>query len=245
MNNNAISYPESARNELFAIEDDSFWFLHRNGVICEMMQSLRPIGEIVDIGGGNGFVAAGIEQAGFSVTMLEPGRQGCLNARKRGVTATEGTLRDIETVPNAGLFDVLEHIEDDRGFLVELREKLQGRLFLTVPACPLLWSQEDEDAGHFRRYTKRSLKRSLEDAGFSVERMFYFFGPLVLPVFLARTIPFRLGRRRNLNEDLSGKGPGVQFIESRLRAERRAISHGGSPMIGSSLAAIASVSRRP
>ena len=55
----------------------------------------------------------------------------------------------------AMLLDVLEHIENDKEFLILIKKKLKinGRLLITVPAFEKLWSSEDDAAGHFRRYT--------------------------------------------------------------------------------------------
>jgi hypothetical protein len=59
------------------------------------------------------------------------------------------------------MFDVLEHIEDDRGALCTCREHLDGCLVLTVPTFPFLWSEHDRRLHHKRRYTKRSLHELL------------------------------------------------------------------------------------
>ena len=72
----------------------------------------------------------------------------------------------------AGLFDVLEHIPDDAGSLGGVHRLLApggGRLYLTVPAYPWLWSPEDELSGHCRRYTLAGLRRVVERAGSSGE----------------------------------------------------------------------------
>jgi hypothetical protein len=59
------------------------------------------------------------------------------------------------------LMDVIEHIEDDRGFLAELVDRLEpgSRLLVTVPALASLWSDWDVALGHYRRYDKRGLRR--------------------------------------------------------------------------------------
>lgn len=81
------------------------------------------------------------------------------------------------------LFDVLEHIEDDEATLQGLSERLEddGRIFVTVPALPWLWSSHDERHHHFRRYTRKSLTAVAERAGLDVEHHFYF-NSLLLPV---------------------------------------------------------------
>jgi hypothetical protein len=56
-----------------------------------------------------------------------------------------------------GLFDVIEHIEDDIKFLNEIYEKVSVGtfIFVNVPAMMHLFSETDEFAGHFRRYNKK------------------------------------------------------------------------------------------
>jgi hypothetical protein len=95
------------------------------------------------------------------------------------------------SITAVGLFDVLEHIENDAETLARLRTCLEphGRIYLTVPAFDWLWSSEDELAGHFRRYTLKSLSKLVISQGFEVEFGTYFFAPLVAPIFALRSIP--------------------------------------------------------
>jgi hypothetical protein len=93
------------------------------------------------------------------------------------------------------LFDVVEHIRDDAGFMARINRFLmpEGRVYVIVPAYDWLWSHEDVLAGHSRRYTIQRLSRLLEDTGYSVEFATYFFSFLALPVFFGRVLPYRLG----------------------------------------------------
>jgi SAM-dependent methyltransferase len=105
------------------------------------------------------------------------------------------TLEDAgfktNSLPAAGLFDVVEHISNDLCFLKTINFYMRpgGFLFITVPAYNILWSKEDVDAGHFRRYTLYELKKTLNKAGFKIEYATYIFSFLILPIFLFRTIP--------------------------------------------------------
>jgi len=196
----AISYPDAANDAFWAIEDSSYWFLHRLDCLQALIEQFPPDGDLYDIGGGNGFVAAGLERAGWPAVLVEPG-SGALNARRRGLTrVVQATLSDAGftagSMPSAGAFDVVEHIPDDLAFLRELRAALRpgGRFYCTVPAWPALWSDEDDSAGHHRRYTPHSLARVLRAAGFEVEFLSPFFGWLMAPVFLLRALPSRLRR---------------------------------------------------
>jgi 2-polyprenyl-3-methyl-5-hydroxy-6-metoxy-1,4-benzoquinol methylase len=125
-NQSHVFYPETGNAGSFEIEGDSFWFEHRNNCILAAMQMFSPPGTVFDIGGGNGFVALGIKNAGIEVVLVEPGFEGVRNARVRGLTTIIcSTLEDAgflkHTIPAIGIFDVLEHIEDDTAFLNTLR----------------------------------------------------------------------------------------------------------------------------
>jgi len=198
----AISYPEQGNEACFEVEDQSFWFQHRNDCIRELVRNFPPKGRgpIFDVGGGNGFVAKGLMDAVWDVVLVEPGPSGALNAKKRGLehvvcgtTHTAGFKNG--SLPAIGVFDVVEHIEDDLGFLRHLRDLLEpeGMLYLTVPTYNFLWSLEDAEGGHFRRYTLASMKMKLVEAGLKSVFGTYIFGVLPLPVFLLRALPYRLG----------------------------------------------------
>ncbi|MEX2596290.1 MAG: class I SAM-dependent methyltransferase [Salibacteraceae bacterium] len=202
-----ISYPEDQNELCMQFEESSFWFIHRNDCIAEMIKRFPPSGAFLDIGGGNGFVAKRIQDEGFETIVLEPGPVGASNSKKRGVEQVIcSTFQDAHFPPQsidaAGMFDVIEHIEDDDAMLREIHASLKenGRLYLSVPAFDWLWSQVDEDAGHFRRYTKTSMKDVLERAGFELEFSTYIFSVLPLPIFLFRSIPSKLGSKKQHTE---------------------------------------------
>lgn len=195
-----VSYPEDGNQNCFAIEDSSFWFRHRNACIVELLKRFPPEGTFFDIGGGNGYVAQAIQDAGWEVVLVEPGHAGAKNARKRGIRqVVQATLEDAHfqpaTLSAVGLFDVIEHVEDDRKFLQKIHGflKANGRIYITVPAFQTLWSHEDEEAGHWRRYTLRSLSDALIASGFQIEFSTYIFRFLPLGILLLRVLPFRLG----------------------------------------------------
>jgi len=198
-----ISYPSAGNAACFEIEDHSFWFQHRNRCITAIVRAFPPSGALFDLGGGNGFVSLGLQQAGWQSIVVEPGNAGAINARKRGLANVIcATLEDADfrshSLPAAGLFDVLEHISNDAKFLRYLHGRLiiGGRIYLTVPAHQWLWSVEDVSAGHFRRYTLSSLISLLDRSGFEIEFASYIFLLLPLPILLNRTIPSLLGLRK-------------------------------------------------
>jgi hypothetical protein len=101
-------------------------------------------------------------------------------------------------MPAIGIFDVLEHIENDIDFLKKLSLYLEpkGMLYLTVPSYQFLWSHEDSLAGHYRRYTLKKLTKLLTDAGYKIQYKSYFFALLPVPILLFRTLPDRFIRAK-------------------------------------------------
>jgi hypothetical protein len=65
-----ISYPSEGNDVCFQIEDDSFWFHHRNRIITSVFSQFPPEGTIFDVGGGNGFVSLGLQQAGLDAVLV-------------------------------------------------------------------------------------------------------------------------------------------------------------------------------
>lgn len=94
--------------------------------------------------------------------------------RLEGLGRGEVLNGSIELLTGRGPFDVvcafevLEHIEHDVAALEAWLEWLQpgGRILLSVPAWEHRWGALDVKAGHVRRYSPDSLRRSLESAGF-------------------------------------------------------------------------------
>jgi SAM-dependent methyltransferase len=251
-NRSSVSYPADGHQSCFQIEDGSFWFRHRNRCIRQVLANFPPGGAVFDIGAGNGYVALGMQQSGIDVVALEVGVEGARNAWSRSVRPVIcASLEDCgfreASIPAAGLFDVVEHIEDDAGFLRSLRSLLvpEARLYITVPAFTALWSDEDVRAGHFRRYTLARLGALLESTGFEVEYDTYFFVPLPIPIFLFRSLPNRLGmhhekRARDRQREHNPKlGIGGRLFERALDAEVKAIEARRRLRVGGSCLVVA------
>jgi SAM-dependent methyltransferase len=169
-----------------------------------------------------------------------------MTAHLRGLPVIQTTLSGASiangVVPAIGMFDVIEHIDDDRAVLVELRRVLRqdGWLYLAVPAFPWLWSSEDAGGGHFRRYTINSLSKKVSESGFKVAFATYMFAPLVLPIFLLRRVPSYLGVTRSRSRDLAvdhtlPSGIIGSSIKSALAAEEIRLVSGKRILFGSSV----------
>lgn len=93
--------------------------------------------------------------------------------------------------------NVFEHIDDDELALRHTWQLLQpgtGTLILIVPAHPWLYGTMDLAIGHYRRYTKSTLGRKLEQSGFRVLHQKYInalgaLGWFVNGRILRRSVP--------------------------------------------------------
>jgi SAM-dependent methyltransferase len=113
---------------------------------------------------------------------VEPNAEFCSEHRKKfpEVDLLPGT---IDNLPAGTVWDtivsvnVLEHIEEDDRELhryFDLLKERRGRLCLIVPARPEIYAPIDRRFGHFRRYTKQTLREKLTVAGFRIEKLVYF-----------------------------------------------------------------------
>jgi SAM-dependent methyltransferase len=244
-----MSWPNFKRERLDVIgriERHHFWFHGRRQLVQFALGERLDgkAGTIADIGCGTGFNLQAWGRFGDRVLLLDR-----LSADVRdaghGRVASWAVCGDVRTLPLAAdlidlviALDVLEHVPDALT-LAECHRVLRsgGMLFLTVPAIPWLWSFRDDDAGHLRRYTRRSLLESVSRAGFAVEYIrFYQF--LLLPIVIVSRL---LGGKGKRARDLEDKPhPAVNAV---LRAvtglEVKLIKLGISFPIGSSLLMVA------
>ena len=248
-----VSYPENGHAENIGLEEDSFWFEHRRNCIVEVVRLFPPGGVLLDVGGGDGHVSLGLQEAGIDTILVEPGPDGVRCAHARGVRPIIcSTLDDAgfkaRCIPAIGAFDLIEHVENNIGFLEEVRTLLApgGRLYLTAPAYNVLFSNDDRRAGHYRRYTRSGLAKLLEAAGFQVEYGTYIFALLPAPIFLFRTLPSKLGGRRDLHlqrtrkEHRAAWGPMHRLLHATLDWELNKIRAGKSLPFGGTCLIVAS-----
>jgi SAM-dependent methyltransferase len=186
----------SMANQWYEIASiDHFWIRRRFKVLQllagDLISGARTIAEI---GCGNGLVqrqiedAYGKEVAGFdlneaalkiNVSCLSPVH--CYDIFQKHVS-----LRERFDV--IFLFDVLEHIADERSFLEALIYHLApgGQLILNVPAGQWAYSEYDQAAGHVRRYSIRALRDAVGPTHLRIGKWTYWGLPLVPAVLLRK-----------------------------------------------------------
>jgi len=87
------------------------------------------------------------------------------------------------------LFDVLEHINNTKPFLISLLKHLKpgGTYLINVPSLQSFYSSYDKKMGHFRRYNKKTLINEFN--GFKVKLIdIRYWGFCLLPLLVIRCI---------------------------------------------------------
>ena len=192
-----ISFPENLHQPINLIKQ-SIWEKWRSHGLQELIKT-EKIDLIWEIGAGSGAMALQLKEFGISTIGVEPLISGVKSLDLCGIYSYCGTLEDLNLPSNSlravGLFDVIEHLKNPSLLLTEVYRVLQpgGVLITSVPACQFLFSQYDLSIGHFRRYSKKELQKQFDNVGFEKHRLKYQQIFLTIPVFILRTIRYKLG----------------------------------------------------
>lgn len=252
----SVEAPESTYDpayfaELFAIEDRHAWFRARREligeIVAERVQAAPDGYRVLEVGCGTGSVLQTLDSVCHrgQVVGMDTFSEGLRFARTR--TDCELVVGDANRPPFGreftlvGMFDVLEHLSDDEGVLRRMSELLLpgGTLLLTVPADPALWSYYDEAAHHVRRYALADLEVKLEGAGFVVDYLTYFMGPLALAIRAYRRLLPQLGGTRRSSVEHQVIPVANEIFYRILKAEHAQIRKRRRLSRGTSLLAIA------
>ena len=155
--------------------------------------------DFFEVGCGTGFVLAGLQRAfpNLKLAGSEVYIEGLQFASKRVATA-ELMQIDASDIPFSdefdvvGIFDVLEHIEQDQSILDQLYKTVSpgGGLIITVPQHQFLWSYQDVAASHVRRYSSFELEHKVKESGFKIITMTSFVS-LLLPLMMVMRFAIR------------------------------------------------------
>lgn len=162
-------------------------------ILIEWMGTLHEQAVLV-VGSGSGEFACMLAKQGARVEAIDISTE--------AVALTEATALQyevkikthvsfLENFESNGKFDwviatdIIEHIEDDKSAVQKmvLLTKVGGKILVTVPAMQLLFGHHDRILGHYRRYSKTSLK-SLFGISLCTRKLRYFGFSLIPIAFL-------------------------------------------------------------
>jgi SAM-dependent methyltransferase len=184
------------------LEQTHWWFTARREILAAEIASLdlpqRP--RILEVGCGTGGNLRMLAHFGDACGLEPDPESRRYAAAQTGIEVFEGALPETPESLRGQFdlvvaFDVIEHVADDRTGIAALRDLVKpgGRLMLTVPAHPWLWSSHDEAHHHHRRYRRQSFRGLFEIAGLEVSRLSYFNTALFPLIAAARLLKPVLG----------------------------------------------------
>ena len=228
-------------------EERHWWYRGRRTVLNRVIKDLGlpQHARILDAGCGSGRNMVELSRYG-TVSAIEVSPASVALARERCAgEVVEGSVLEMPfadaSFDLATSLDVIEHLEDDVAALRELRRVVApgGCLLVTVPAYQWLWSGHDEINHHHRRYTRSSLERVAEEAGWEQVRTTYF-NSLLLPAAIILRVLDRLSTKTTESSlDLwVPPSPFNWLLERPLALEAGVIAHGGRIPAGLSLLAV-------
>jgi 2-polyprenyl-3-methyl-5-hydroxy-6-metoxy-1,4-benzoquinol methylase len=192
------------------MEQKHFWHVGRREIILDVLRknvSNLAQSRMLEVGCGNGSILAFLRQNGINIEGGDIFLEGLRFCRQRASSVPLYQIDALSLPFNndyeiIGLFDVLEHIENDEKALGEISMALKagGNLVLTVPAYKLLWSRHDEASRHKRRYSRTELIAKLERCGFVVNKATYYMF-FLFPVLATMRLLSKIFRNKKHEKD--------------------------------------------
>jgi SAM-dependent methyltransferase len=191
------------------LDSSHWWFTARRDILEAVIRRVvRPPkgARILEVGCGTGHNLAMLSKFGtVDATELDSTAR-ALASKRLGRSIEPAALPDLSAYPEAhfdlvALLDVLEHVPDDASALSAIRGRLKpgGKLLVTVPANPWMWSAHDVSHHHHRRYRKSELARVAREAGYEID-LLSPFNSLLFPLIAAARIAGKLTGRESADD---------------------------------------------
>ena len=229
------------------LDERHWWYRARREILGELIRRKIALPEgarILEVGCGTGHNLGMLQRFGRVDAIEVDGAAREIASRRLGHAVMDAPLPALPGVPDStydliAILDVIEHIDEDVAGLAGLRRKLKpgGKILITVPAFPWMWSAHDVVNHHKRRYTRRTLRALVAGAGLRLEMMSWF-NSLLFPLAAAARVAGRITGREDSDDSLP-PAPVNRLFEALFGLERYAIGRVPFPP-GVSLAAIAS-----
>ena len=197
--------------DMTKLQKEHWWYKARREILDKIISKckLSVNAKILEIGCGTGGNLLMLQKHGnvFAMEMDEFASE--YATRTTGVDVRKGRLPDNipynEKFDLVCMFDVLEHIQDDKKALIEITKLLEpaGTLIITVPAYSWLYSAHDKMHNHYRRYSANALNEIISYSGLNILKISYF-NTLLFPLVILTRLADML---RNSDESIGYSTP--------------------------------------
>ena len=233
----------------FHVQKHHWWFVVKERIVRDIIDRCHLEGsprDILDAGCGPGLMLEGLRGYGnvfgmdFSEKAVQYSQSKNIGDIRKGDLPFGFPFKDKKFDLILAL-DVIEHIEEDVESLRVLCDALKphGKIILTVPANPFLWSKHDDVNQHKRRYTLSELRTKMASASLKIEKITYYNALLFPLIFIMRTLQKML--KLDTESDLKIPSPLVNnALKFVFHAERLLLRCGVRFSFGVSIIAVAS-----
>ncbi len=184
--------------KLNELEKEHWFYSGKRDIVRYWINKLHPLSRnslLVDCGAGTGQFAAEMQAVCQVIAVDDHDESLAIAKSKLGESAVRrGSCLALpvedQSVDCLTALDVLEHVENDSGAIVEFARVLKPGAIavITVPALNLLWSDWDVSLHHFRRYDRKSLLRLITTPHFDTEHWNFINVVALPPVWLSRKL---------------------------------------------------------
>ena len=185
-------------DEMYAQERDHWWHRGKRFLVrCLISRHVRGGRDqnVLIVGVGTGFLHRELQDR-YRVSGMDLSSISLSYSRARGcrsllsADAEEGLPVQPASVDVIIALDVVEHLARDSSFIKECARVLRpdGRILITVPAFPQMWSLWDEVLDHKCRYTLKTLRDLFQRIPFSINHNSYWNATSFAPAYLIRKI---------------------------------------------------------
>jgi SAM-dependent methyltransferase len=228
------------------LDERHWWYRARRDILADVIRREIPLpapARILEVGCGTGHNLAMLGRFGQvdGVELDAPAR--ALAERRSGRQILDSRLPELAGIEDGAYdlvaaLDVVEHVDEDRASLKGMADKLKpdGRILVTVPMHPWMWTAHDVVHHHKRRYTARGLRQAIEGAGLRVDLLSPFNSLLFPLAAAARLVGKATGKQSS--DDALPPAPVNKLFETIFGLERHLVGRLPLPT-GVSLLAIA------
>jgi SAM-dependent methyltransferase len=243
---------KNAYAEMFAVEDKHWWYVILHDLVrllSETKFSRQPL-RILDAGCGTGGLLSVLSGTRYDPEGFDFSEDALDFCRKRGLDrVTQGDINEWAPIPKTydliTSMDVICHewVHDQVKVLRNLSAGLKedGLLLVNYPAFPILSRHHDKVVMVRERYTKKTLKKYLADAGLAPVILSYRMPHAFLYLIFLRLCESIKIDNHEAKSDIADVPPEKinRFLIQLGKLENRLIARGMSMPFGSSLFVVA------
>lgn len=183
-------------NKFSEVERLHWWWNGRRALLKLILEGSRPK-KILDVGCGTGETLSYLQKLFPKAKLygIDSSDKAIRFSKSRGHKNI--ILAKAEKIPFQDnffdvvlLLDVLEHIKNHQKAIDEAKRVLRkgGKIIITSPGLSFIWSRHDTEQGHYRRYTRREIRKLALNAGLKTSFISYFNFFLSPPIIMIRLL---------------------------------------------------------